>query len=173
ARPAIGPPCEDSDSQTLMTARARSRLPYTQVQIAHQFRKSAVFAERVRARAEIPDDLEQALLHGGGPQCAGMGAAKQPLTREAQNGVVLGPGPAEVAMLRGLLEAIALPGHGAHPEPGQHDIHGEIGDALRAEQRLRFPRPGGTEGPVARPEIIAFTLEDFEQRRLELVIADF
>ncbi len=50
------------------------------------------------------DDLDEALLGGGRGQGAGRGAAEQALAGQPQEGVVLGGGPGEVAMLEGALD---------------------------------------------------------------------
>ena len=105
--------------------------------------------------AEVPDDLEQALLRSRVlKEPARRPAGEEPFARESQRGVVLAGGPREVARFRGVAERGVAAGDRPRPEPGEDYIHGQVRESRLAEQGLRLLEPRGLHRPVPRPELI-------------------
>ncbi len=123
--------------------------------------------------AEIADHLDEALLRGGGGKGATGSAAQQTLTREAKHGIVLGGGPRKITAFDGVLNTCVFAFRGASPEPGKHDVDGEISDARSAEKGLRSIQAGGTKRVMPRPKIVPLDLKGFEKRVCEGRVRNF
>ena len=106
--------------------------------------------------AEVADDLEQALLRGGGVQAGTTcrRSTEKSLACEAQHGIIFGGGPFVVASLHFEFEFCVIALHSANPKPRQDDVHGEIGDALFSEQRLGLAHSRRAKCPVPEPKVI-------------------
>ena len=85
--------------------------------------------------------------------------AEQPLAGEAEHGVVLRRRPGEIAAFEGALHGGVLPFDRPNPEPGQDDVHRQIGHARGAQERLRLLEPGGAEGAMPGPEVVRLNLQ--------------
>lgn len=94
------------------------------------------------------------------------------MAREAERAVVFGGGPAVVTKFDFGRQLIIASGLGAGVQPGKDDIHGQIGDALCAQQRLRFFQARGAERPVPRPKFVVFDGEDFRERSRQRFVGD-
>src|SRR4051812_32093818 len=95
--------------------------------------------------AKVAHDLQEPLLRRRSRQAPGRNTAEQPLAREPQNGVVLGARPGEITPFDFLARTFIFSLRRAAPQPGQDYIYGQVGDASRAEERLRFGLAFGTQ----------------------------
>ena len=113
--------------------------------------------------AEVADDLEKALLLGGGFEEAGGDAAEEALAGEFEDGVVFAGRPVEVTRFGVFGEGFVAAGEGAHVKPRENDVDGQVGDALFAKERLRLGKARGFKRPMVAPEFIVPHLRDFRE----------
>lgn len=77
-----------------------------------------------------------------------MRITEQSLACLTEQSVVFGGGPDVITMFGDLAKGFVLADYGAHPEPRDYDVDGEVGGTLGSEQGLRLGEARGTEGPV-------------------------
>ena len=103
----------------------------------YQVRKATLGTDGVRVTAKIPHDLQQSLLRSCCSQSLLGRPAKQPLSRQFENGIILPRWPRKIASLDLAAQRLVPALDGAHPQPGKNDVHGKVCCARRAQQRLR------------------------------------
>src|SRR6266404_7171581 len=116
---------------------------------ADEFRELALLAEGVRFFTEVADDLQEPLLRRGAFDFARRSAAQQTMARETEDRVVFGGRPGQIARFNFFLQARGigvLSLDGAHPEPRENDVHGQIGYASWTNERLRGLEPLRSQG---------------------------
>jgi hypothetical protein len=107
-------------------------------EITDKFRENASVTHGVRVIAKITHDLNQTLLLCGGLQSTSRTASQKSLACEPQNCIVFRRRPGVETMLYRILEICVSALNRACPEPGQDHVHGQVGNARRAQKRLRF-----------------------------------
>ena len=107
-----------------------------------------MLAAGVGVVAEIPDDLEHALLPGGGVEGWKFGCAKEPAGGQAQHGVIFRLGPDEIAIFGPFLQDAILAEQRANPKPGKNHVHGQVVHPLGADQRPRGTTARGLKRPM-------------------------
>lgn len=88
------------------------------------------------------------------------GDSQQTFPGLAQRRIVLSGRPLEVGLFHPGNDPLIRSHAGTCPEPGQQDVHGEIGDARQAEKGTRGGVIGGDQVPVMIPEGIRPGLQD-------------
>lgn len=139
---------------------------------AHQFGELAIFAEHVGLVTEIAGQLEQALLHRGRAGQRQARAAGEALAGKAERGVVLSGRPGKETVFHARLYLAVAAGLGAAPEPGENDVHRQVGQARFAEQGLGLFQARRGERPVSGPEDVGAGLKSGEQGADEPLVGD-
>lgn len=125
--------------------------------------EAALGAEGVGVGAEVADDLEHALLEGGGFSAGEVGVAEQPGPGEFEHGVVFAGGPVEVEGFETFATAGFGAGVGSGPEPGEEGVHGEVVQSAGTEEGWGVGELAGGEGIVTAPKAIGIGAEEGEQ----------
>lgn len=126
-------------------------------------REGASGADGVRMEAIVPNDLEQALLHGGGLFDGKIVGAKDAGSREFQRGVVLARGPTQVFLFDAMPGRQVIHRFSASPEPGENDIDRQFIETTGAEDRDGFGEWACRQRVMAAPEAVGIGAQGVHQ----------
>lgn len=122
--------------------------------------EGALIAEGVGVAAEVADDLEEALLGGGGG-AEGGGFGEESGAGEFEDGVILAGGPIEVEGGEVIEVGGSAAGIGAGPEPGKDGVDGDVVEAAGTEEGEGLREFAGGEGAMAAPEAVGIGSDGF------------